>query len=75
MQDHLMVTLTTVWNAKVPLEQTEVALHVFGVQEGQCPPGTFRLAGTSVEGFNLHDVSAAPCPCGVLQAVLHQVHL
>ena len=75
MQDHLMITLTTVWNAKVPLEQTDVALHVFGVQEGQCPPGTFRLAGTPVEGFNLHTMSTAQCLCGVPQAVLHQVHL
>ena len=30
------------WNARALGNQDGVALHVFGVQPGQCPPGTFR---------------------------------
>ena len=39
-----MIKLLAAWNAQVPLVQTAVALHVFGVEQGQCPPGTFRHA-------------------------------
>ena len=40
-EDRLSMTLSAAWNAVLGGSQNETALHMFGVEEGQCPPGTF----------------------------------
>lgn len=50
-----MILLTPVWNSKVPEVQRKVALHVFGVEEGQCPPGTFWCVN-SLDDASLHSL-------------------
>ncbi|KAK9813648.1 hypothetical protein WJX73_001491 [Symbiochloris irregularis] len=39
----LAVTLTPLWLATVSQVANQTALHLFGVADGQCPPGTIRL--------------------------------
>ena len=33
--------LTSLWRAAVPRVQNDTAVHLFGVPQGQCPPGTY----------------------------------
>ena len=33
--------LTSLWRAAVPRVQNATAVHLFGVPQGQCPPGTY----------------------------------
>ena len=41
-QDRLQLSLFNPWNAALGAGVSTSLLHLFGVKEGQCPPGAFR---------------------------------
>ena len=41
-QDRLQLSLFNTWNAALGAGASTSLLHLFGVKEGQCPPGAFR---------------------------------
>ena len=59
-----MIKLTAAWNAQVPQVQNAVALHVFGVEQGQCPPGTFRRASLRCHRFTFSPLAHLLCTSG-----------
>lgn len=53
-EDRLAVSLRSVWLSRVQQTPNATNMHLFGVAEGQCPPGTIRL--------HTADDAAAPGP-------------
>lgn len=41
-EDRLAVSLRSVWLSRVQQTPNATNMHLFGVAEGQCPPGTIR---------------------------------